>query len=647
MSSAIETFRNLPGFRGSADDFTCRCPSHDDAKNSLHVSMGDGGTVLVHCFSGCTPEDIVAALDLKMADLQPPREAKARPKIKRQFDCAYNYHDADGKVVFRVVREIPKGFYQQRPDPKAPGGWRNGLQGVQRVLYRLPEVLRAVKAGERVYLCEGEKDVDSVAALGLCATTNPGGIGAWRSEYADTLKGANVCVLADNDRPGIEGARRRALSIPGARLLLLPGLPEHGDVSDWISAGGTAAELQRLASEAVPPSEDDGEGEGEDVADFVPRFEVFGAADFDALDLRRSYHIPGILAAGPVPTVLAGSFKTLKTSISADLLFSLATASPFLNEYDVTKPVNVLLMSGESGGFALQNLIRRIAASRGMTPAAAGDRLRICTAVPGLSCAQDMLELERLIVEHEIEVLAIDPMYLAMRGMHANDAGNVFAVGELLQPLTELAQRTGCTPIIVHHNGRGATRANAGEPAELGDIAWAGFPEWAGQWILLSRREKFDPDSDGRHALWLTAGGRDGHAALVGVDVYEGRQEDEGGRRWQVSIVGASAARASAMDAERTRREEGKAKRDALQLERDTAAIVAALKAAEDGATKRQLRDGTGIRTARFDAAFAAVLSRKMAEPTTIRARNNQEYDGYKLAPGRTGTHWDSPGTSQ
>lgn len=37
------------------------------------------------------------------------------------------------------------------------------------------------------------------------------------------------------------------------RWLELPGLPDKGDVSDWLNAGHTVEELERLASEAPEP----------------------------------------------------------------------------------------------------------------------------------------------------------------------------------------------------------------------------------------------------------------------------------------------------------------------------------------------------------------------------------------------------------
>lgn len=248
MSSAIETLRTLPGVKGQSNQFTAKCPAHDDRENSLSVELSDGGKVLVYCHAGCETRDVLAALDLKMADLQPPREAKAKPQIDRTYD----YTDADGKLLYQVVRYVPKDFRQRRPDATKPGGWIWKLDGVERVLYHLPAVLKAKAEGRKIYLVEGEKDADAVAALGLVATTYAGGVKGWRREMADVLDGADVVILPDNDAPGHEAARQRAADIQGARILLLPDLPPKGDVSNWIASGGTRDELERLAAEATP-----------------------------------------------------------------------------------------------------------------------------------------------------------------------------------------------------------------------------------------------------------------------------------------------------------------------------------------------------------------------------------------------------------
>src|SRR5438128_2013334 len=90
----------------------------------------------------------------------------------------YQYRDDE--------RGEPKTFRQRRPDDA--GGWTWKLGGVRRVLYRLPDILAADPAVP-IFMAEGEKDVDNLIALGLVATTNPGGAGKWHPEYNDGLRG--------------------------------------------------------------------------------------------------------------------------------------------------------------------------------------------------------------------------------------------------------------------------------------------------------------------------------------------------------------------------------------------------------------------------------------------------------------------------
>src|SRR5262249_4401427 len=81
-----------------------------------------------------------------------------------------------------------------------------------------------------------------LASLGLLATTNPMGAGKWRSEYNEWLRGRKVVIFPDNDEPGRNHARQVADSLTGVatsvKLVELPGLPEKGDVSDWLAISG-------------------------------------------------------------------------------------------------------------------------------------------------------------------------------------------------------------------------------------------------------------------------------------------------------------------------------------------------------------------------------------------------------------------------
>lgn len=49
-----------------------RCPAHDDKSPSLTLRELADGRVLIHCFVGCSPADVLAAVGLEFADLFPP-----------------------------------------------------------------------------------------------------------------------------------------------------------------------------------------------------------------------------------------------------------------------------------------------------------------------------------------------------------------------------------------------------------------------------------------------------------------------------------------------------------------------------------------------------------------------------------------------
>lgn len=248
----------LEGVRRFGDGYKARCPAHDDQNPSLSITQAEDGRILLKCMAGCKTEAVLAALKLEWQDLFPERPqtppARKGDEPRPAPEPTYIYRDADGKPLFGVIRTIPKGFFQCRPDSK--GGWFYGLGGVEPVLYRLPEVLAAAKAGGTVFVCEGEKDADNVTALGLTATTNCGGAGKWRDRYSDALQGAAVVVIADKDEPGRRHAQQVAASVYGqatsVRVMELPDLNGHKvkDASDWIQAGGTREELLRLVDES-------------------------------------------------------------------------------------------------------------------------------------------------------------------------------------------------------------------------------------------------------------------------------------------------------------------------------------------------------------------------------------------------------------
>src|SRR5262245_21161134 len=76
----------------------------------------------------------------------------------------------------------------------------------------------------------GREGRGTLIERGLVATTNPGGAGKWRYEYSETLRGARVVILPDNDDPGRQHAQSVAQHLQGvAAEVRVPewrGLPE-------------------------------------------------------------------------------------------------------------------------------------------------------------------------------------------------------------------------------------------------------------------------------------------------------------------------------------------------------------------------------------------------------------------------------------
>lgn len=234
--------------------YKVRCPAHDDHVASLSVGEGEKG-IVIKCHAGCETQAIVEALGLKMADLfSEPKPVVANFSFKgAPVTDIYNYRDEHGDLVYRVLRNAHKNFSQQRLTDA--GQWEWGLDGCARLLYRLPELI-ADDTEQYVFITEGEKDVNNLVKLGLQATCNSGGAGKFTQDNS-ALTGRIVVILPDNDEPGHKHAVdvQRKLTAIAARvaILELPGLPEKGDVSDWIAAGGTRDDLLTLAGAALNP----------------------------------------------------------------------------------------------------------------------------------------------------------------------------------------------------------------------------------------------------------------------------------------------------------------------------------------------------------------------------------------------------------
>ena len=423
------------------------CPAHEDRTPSLSVGVGADGKVLIHCQAGCATEAVLGALGLTPADMFPPDTLlppRAESSRRREIVETYDYTDADGTLLFEVVRLDPKDFRQRWPDGK--GGWEWNLNGARRVLYRLPEVIEAAAMGRTIHVCEGERDADRLAALGLTATTNAGGAEKWRTEYNATLRDAHVVVLPDNDVPGRKHALQVAEALDAVAasvcVLQLPGLPDKGDVSGWLDASGTVDELVRLASQ---PSVNFTEG-----SDDEPAYPQARCALTAAPEEPLRYRVRRMILDSE-PGLLAAEGGQGKTTAAIAVCGATINGSPIFDNPDFKpEPGPVLFVSEEDSGGVLRNRLEALIEGQGW------DRDRVLggfhyMALEGANL-NDVGWQQHIQAEAErlgAVLVVFDPLFDLTEGGESNED-----LKPVIRYARRLARGTGAAVWILHHAGK-------------------------------------------------------------------------------------------------------------------------------------------------------------------------------------------------
>jgi hypothetical protein len=435
----------------SGKGWSVHCPAHEDRTPSLSVSAGDDRRVLLKCHAGCTTDAIVRAIGLELHDLHaeppisrtapPPRTTASKQEADWALVATYPYVSADGHLLYEVQRkERPnaaggkpdKKFVQRRPS--AQGGWEYVLGDVQRVLYGLPDVIQAVAEERRIYIVEGEKNVHDLAALGLSATTNAMGARQWRPEYSETLRGAHVVILPDNDQNGRAHADLVAASLAGiaadVRRVELPGLPPKGDVSDWIRNGGTREQLEQLLA-AIP-------------------------GRMHGPEARRYYRLDELLAdeevmRPPPPVVPRLAWQRRSSMWSArEKRGGKSTKAGFVAAR-VSKGEAYLGEPCQQGNVLLVGLEEFIgdAARRLKAFDADKERVFLVDRVPD-DIGSRVAFLRDLIGEIGPTLVIIDSLIAWQKGA-VKDSGSAAQNSPIVQGLTDIAHETGVALVILHH----------------------------------------------------------------------------------------------------------------------------------------------------------------------------------------------------
>lgn len=424
----------LQGVNGGGGQWSARCPAHDDKRQSLSISQGKDGQVLLKCHAGCTVESITSALGIEVKDLFQHQEQ--RPHVV----ATYTYPTGAQKL-----RYSDKHFSWRHPDGK--GGWEYNRKGVPHSLYVAGDLSGVV------CVCEGEKDCDSLHKLGYDAVTGEDGAGPgkWRKEYTEQLKGLSVVIFQDNDQVGRDYAQETAVALskvcPLVKVLDLArmwsSIPEHGDVSDLIAHFGPEKAVEMITALIDQTSQ------------WTPAPDTKGrkakAASSFGEDNTSFLWFP-YLPIGDY-TVMMADGGTGKTVLCCGIAAAVSRGKHLPGEEFDGEGQNVLMISAEDSGEILKKRLSLSGADL--------NRVFILDRSDslGMSFSDGYEEFADTVKAYKPALVIIDPWhnYLGDRV----DMNRANAIRPVFQKLSNLAKVCDCAMILVSHVNKRAQGENA------------------------------------------------------------------------------------------------------------------------------------------------------------------------------------------
>jgi hypothetical protein len=408
---------------------------------------------------------------------------KAEEKVwqlgaKRTGPVFYDYRDEHGVILSRVKRTPDKRFSQLGPDGK--GGFHSAtgcMTGVRRVPYRLPELL-AADVNRAVFVVEGEKDADRLAALGLIATCNAEGAGKFRAELASHFAGRSVVILPDNDKAGRDHANDVAAKLAGvAKVVTILALPDLGlkdDVSNWLDAGGTVDKLKDLARAALDnPITSLEDATTDEAANDQPRLVSATPYIFRQPETipQREWVYGRSIQRGHLRAVVAqgGAGKTI---LSVGEALAMVTGRDLLGQTIPGGPKRVWLWNLEDDREELSRIIQAACKHWNIVPADIEGRLFVDSALDGAvlklarSTSSDGLVINRPLVAaltdemiaRGIDYLHVDPF---VSSHSANESDNM-EIDAIAKEWALVAKNTNAGVGLAHHVSKaGAAEATA------------------------------------------------------------------------------------------------------------------------------------------------------------------------------------------
>jgi putative DNA primase/helicase len=452
-----------------------RCPFHEDKNASLSVDPEKG---IWKCHAGCGQGGVIdfekryssCGGQIAFGNVSEICGIPNRPIFGSQPEAVYKYTDEDGKLLFEKLRYPGKRFSQRAPT--SDGKWIYNLNYIRKPLYNLPQVVTA----SAVAICEGEKDADNLAQFGetlskefqgtrFGATTNFDGAGKWRSEYGPYFAGKHVVIFPDNDPLGEQHALAVAASVSlyacTVRVVHMPGLELHGDVSDYLKAGTVRDLIAEIRKTPIwkPAS-------GSLLVE-APQFLSTVSPEIDWL-------VDGLIQRG-ANGFICSLPKVGKSWLAVDLVLSLALGLPWVG-FNVRRPVKAALITREDNPALTRWRMDRLLAGKNHTREDLGGGLYVNSREQSSEFRLDKGELFSPMIA---ELKTVKPEFVILdvfNILHGADENDNTEMREILEQLNRLQREVGCAIGVIHHFNKAQ---EGGLTQRLrGSGAIAGWAEW-------------------------------------------------------------------------------------------------------------------------------------------------------------------------
>jgi hypothetical protein len=456
--------------RPTNNGFLTLCPAHSDSQPSLSISEGNNGRVLLHCFAQCDYRAIADAFVQQGANpawfgLSPRVTLSDLAQGDRQLLAtlqALGCVEQDSKVGFPVTYADGTQGFHFRIALDGKGKWKHQSGGkASEAVFALhhERVQQAIARCQAVIVTESPLDVatllaaskwTNLPAISILGKGNAKALSVdlHRQTLSDALNdGGTIYAWVEPDADGFAQQIADALQRP-VKAISTPDA-ERKDAyrlwlalnKDWDAFAKAIRDLVAQATEVIPQQPTQGKR--------LPNAVWTPLREITRPDPNEKWQVDGLIKAGNL-VILSARPKTAKSIVGLNLAACVAMGRPFFDR--PTEQGRALFVAWERHDLTVQR-----AFAMGLDVCEdfmIWDRRRF-----GIAPRVDALDWWReFITTNNIRLVVFDTLahFLRPELDKVRNALNAYDyIGSVLERVTQIANETGCTFVLVHHDRKG------------------------------------------------------------------------------------------------------------------------------------------------------------------------------------------------